>query len=236
MFSHESIGADAYSFNYPRLPLKPILRSADRNRWGQRALTKTALLQRDFTLAKRQIDKVAAKAKDRKDVPAYASALNESAFINILMNKPDVAGMIYKQIYELWKSLRIQHNSVGFNDYMFFLWDYAVFLRNQSEDGMAARLEMKLDRLTTGLPMTFVHFSRAERLADRGQFVMAEQFYEDAFVEAGMRKDLNMQLRIADRLAPVYQLTGKSDIAESLREQKAKMDRARCASMFGRRI
>lgn len=235
MFSYECIGIDSTNFNSQHLPPKSLLKPTDRNRWGQRALTKTALLRRDFSLAKRHIDKVAASAKARRDLPAYASALNELAFINILMNKSDVAAMIYRQTYDIWKSLRMQHNSVGFNDYMFFLWDYAVFLRNESEDALAMRLELKLERLTTGLQMTFVNFSRAERLADRGQFVMAEQFYEDAFMEAGIRKDLNMQLRIADRLAPVYQVTGKAHVAESLREQRAKMDRARCTSMFGRR-
>ena len=235
MFSYECIGTESNNFTYQQLQPKPLLKPADRNRWGQRALTKTALLKRDFSLAKRHIDKVAATAKARKDLPAYASALNELAFINILMNKTDIAAMIYRQTYEIWKTLRMQHNSVGFNDYMFFLWDYAVFLRNESEVALATRLELKLERLSSGLQMTFIHFSRAERLADRGQFVMAEQFYEDAFVEAGMRKDLNMQLRIAERLAPVYQVTGKSDIAENLREEKAKMDRARCVSMFGRR-
>jgi hypothetical protein len=212
-----------------------MLKPVDRNRWGQRALAKTALLKRDFTLAKRYIDKLATRAKDRKDMPAYASALNETAFINILMGKPDVAQMLYRQIHEIWKSLRMAHNSVGFNDYMFFLWDYSVFLRNQNEDALAERLEKKLERLTMGMSMTFIHFSRAERLADRGQFNMAEQFYEDAFVEAGMHKDLNMQLRIADRLAPVYQITGKNDVAEHLYEKKMKMERARCLSMFGKR-
>jgi hypothetical protein len=214
---------------------KPTLKLVDRNRWGQRALAKTALVKRDFSLAKRHIDKLAKQAKSRKDMPAYASALNETAFINILMGKPDVASMLYRQIYEIWKTLRMQHNSVGFNDYMFFLWDYSVFLRNQNEDALAERLEKKLERSTMGISMTFINFSRAERLADRGQFIMAEQFYEDAFVEAGLRKDLNMQLRIADRLAPVYQITGKKEVAELLYEKKALMEKARCTSMIGRR-
>ncbi len=239
MFSYDCIGNTTHRISIEALPAalppKPILNLVDRNRWGQRALAKTALLKRDFSLAKRYIDRLATKAKDRKDTPAYASALNEIAFINILMGKPDVASMVYRQIYEIWKSLRMEHNSVGFNDYMFFLWDYSVFLRNQNEVGLAERLEKKLERLTLGMPMTFINFSRAERLADRGQFAMAEQFYEDAFVEAGLRKDLNMQLRIADRLAPVYQITGKSEIAENLYERRAQMDRARCLSMFGRR-
>ncbi|MBS2004127.1 MAG: hypothetical protein JST44_21660 [Cyanobacteria bacterium SZAS LIN-5] len=238
MYSYECIGSTTHRISFERLsidlPPKPILSPLDRNRWGQRALAKTALVKRDFTLAKRHIDKIATKAKDRKDMPAYASALNEVAFINILMGKPDVAAMVYKQIYEIWMSLRMAHNSFGFNDYMFFLWDYSVFLRNQNEDAVAERLEKKLERLTTGMPMTFINFSRAERLADRGQFVMAEQFYEDAFVEAGIRKDVSMQLRIADRLAPVYQITGKAQVAEHLFEKRARLDKARCISMFGR--
>lgn len=239
MYSYECIGSITHRISFERLsvdlPPKAILSPLDRNRWGQRALAKTALVKRDFSLAKRHIDKIASKAKDRKDMPAYASALNEVAFINILMGKPDVASMVYKQIYELWKSLRMAHNSIGFNDYMFFLWDYSVFLRRENENGMAERLEKKLERLTIGMPMTYINFSRAERLADRGQFIMAEQFYEDAFVEAGMRDDLSMQLRIADRLAPVYQITGKSEVAEHLYEKRAKMDRERCLSMFGRK-
>lgn len=85
-------------------PPNPILRLVDRNRWGQRALAKTALVKRDFSLAKRHIDKLATQAKARKDMPAYASALNENAFINILMGKPDVASMLYRQIYEIWKT------------------------------------------------------------------------------------------------------------------------------------
>lgn len=237
MFSNDCVSANTHCYTYSNNDMSPktVLQPADRNRWGQRALAKTALLRRDFSLAKRYIDKIAQKAQERRDLPAYASALNESAFIHILMNKLDVAETIYKQIHDIWKSLRIERNSIGFNDYMFFLWDYAVFLRNQGEDGLAQRLEKKLERLTDGLPMTYVNFSRAERMADRGQFVIAEQFYEDAFVEAGMRKDMNMQLRIADRLAPVYQLTGKAEIAENLLEQKAKLDRARCLIMFGRK-
>jgi hypothetical protein len=237
MFSNDCVIANSQYSIYAADEVQPkmVLQPADRNRWGQRALAKTALLKRDFSLAKRYIDTIAEKAQERKDLPAFASALNESAFIHILMNKPDVADTIYKQIYDIWKSLRIERNSIGFNDYMFFLWDYAVFLRNKGDEGLAQRLEKKLERLTDGLPMTYVNFSRAERMADRGQFIIAEQFYEDAFVEAGMRKDLNMQLRIADRLAPVYQITGKTEIAESLLQQKAKMDRARCVSMFGRR-
>lgn len=232
MFTNECVGATHARHS---VPSNAMLKPVDRNRWGQRALTKTAFLQRDLTLAKRYLDSVAQKAKLRKDMPAYASALNELAYVNILQGKTDIALFTFKQIQDIWKDLHVQPNSIGFNNYIFFLWDYALFLRGQGENAMADRLDLKLERLSTGLPRAFVCFSRAERLADRGQFALAEQFYEEAFIEAGLRKDLNMQLRVAERLAPVYQVTGKEKVAISLLEQKAKMDRARCVSMFGRR-
>jgi hypothetical protein len=235
MFTNDCISANLPPYICAGVSPSMVPKSVDRNRWGQRALAKTALLKRDFSLAKRYIDGVAQKARDRKDLRAYARALNESAFINILMNKVDVAAIIYKQIYDIWKSLRVERNSVGFNDYMFFLWDYSVFLRNQGEENWAERLEKKLERIAIDLPVAFINFSRAERLADRGQFAIAEQFYEDAFVEAGVHKDLNMQLRIVDRLAPVYRVTGKTDVAEHLLRQKARVNRARCNNIFGRR-
>lgn len=235
MFTNDCAARNLQSYFAGHLAPKPVPKTADRNRWGQRALAKTALLKRDFSQAKKYIDAVAQKAKDRKDQPAYARALNESAFIHILMNKLDAAAIIYRQVYEIWRGLRMERNSVGFNEYTFFLWDYGVFLRNSGEIALAQRIESKLERLTNGFPMTFVYFSRAERLADRGQFIMAEQFYEDAFDEAELHRDLNMQLKIADRLSPVYQLTGKSDIAESLVHQKATMNKVRYMSMFGRK-
>lgn len=209
--------------------------NTDRNRWGQRAIAKTALLQRDFSLAKQCMDRIAEKANRRNDLPALARALNESAFIHILMGKVNASDTLYKRAHEIWKFLRIERNSVGFNDYIFFLWDYSVFLRNKGDVEMAQRLEKRLERLTSNLPRTHLNYSRAERLADRGQYVIAEQFYEDAFVEAGTCKDLNMQLRIADRLAPVYKMTGKGDVAEHLMAQKSQLDRARCMSMFSRK-
>ncbi|HEY9678379.1 MAG TPA: hypothetical protein V6C76_10240 [Drouetiella sp.] len=237
MFTNDCIVANLHGYHggdaAPKVVPKPLI---DRNRWGHRALAKTALLKRDFSQAKRYFDNVATKARERKDMVAYARAMNETAFIHILMSKLDTAAIIYKLVYETWRAQRIQRNSLGFNDYMFFLWDYAVFLRNHGEFAQAQRIELKLERFTVGLPMTYVFFSRAERLADRGQFVLAEQIYEDAFMNAGLENDLNMQLRIAERLAPVYHATGKTEIAESLIEEKVRLERARCVSMFRRPV
>jgi tetratricopeptide (TPR) repeat protein len=198
-----------------------------RSRWGHKELAKEALRRGDYARAKLHLTNIKVNAEARGDFKAAAVALNDLAWIHVLLGHTDKASHCYRKTLEFWKNQRSDFKLLALNEYIFFIWDYTVFLRTQGEFNLANQLEQRLEVLMTGMSNRQIAVNRADRLCERGQYFLAEQIYEDAFIESGVRNDLSLQLKIADKLVPLYQATGKQSLAASLQAEKQRIEENR---------
>lgn len=201
-----------------------------RSRWGHKELAKEALRRGDYARAKLHLTNIKVNAEVRGDYRSAAIALNDLAWIQLLLGHTDRAGQCYKKTLEFWKNQRHDFKLSAINEYIFFIWDYAVFLRTQGEFTLAYQLEQRLEVMTTGMSNRQIAVNKADRLSERGQYFLAEQIYEDAFIDAGVRSDLSLQLKIADKLVPLYEASGRFQLAASLLAEKQRIEESRAQS------
>jgi hypothetical protein len=196
-----------------------------RARWGHQELAKAALLRADYSRAKLHLTNMQVHAQRRGDFKNAAVALNELAWVQLLLGNNEKAAYCYGKALDFWKNQRHDLKLAALNEYMFFIWDYAVFLRAQGDFATARKFEIRLDALSYGMSTRQIALNKAERLAQRAQYFLAEQIYEDAFIDAGVHNELSAQLRIACKLVPIYRARGKHDLAEAISTQIEKIEK-----------
>lgn len=210
----------------PGTVAKPYVQP-ERTSWGLRELSRAALRNKDFPTASYHLNHLCHKAEQRQDLVGLARSLCDLAFVNVVAGHMSAAEQLYQKAHDVWGRINPCLTSTGRDSYSHFLWDYSIFLRNKGNIALAVRLEAKLDLLNANLTTAQRNFHRAEHLAQRGQYAIAQQLYEDALVDSCLARDTCMQIRIADRLSSFYHAIGRLDLAEQLRARKNELERVR---------
>jgi tetratricopeptide (TPR) repeat protein len=207
----------------------------DRLSWGEIELCREALRCRDFARAKVLYHALLNKAQRRFDLPLEARVLNDLAFLHRLVGDVLTADSLYKRAYRVWKSLPPAARNAALSDYCHCVLDYAAFLRTVGRNADAVQLENRIDELTAQLSTAYFAFSRAELLVARGQDDDAERAYEQCLVDAALSKDLDLQLRATDRIAPLYRRLGKEESAQTMEMQRRRLQMQRGERLFDKR-
>lgn len=206
-----------------------------RARWGEIELCREALRMHDFNAAKEKYELLLEKARRRQDLRLQARVLNDLAYLHRIIGEVHRADELYKDAYRIWKSLQLTIYSPSLTDYMHCLLDYAAFLRTVGRHADAVQLEGQVGKISARAQTPYFVFSRAELLETRGQEQEAERAYEQCLVDAALKNDLDLQLRVFDKMVPLYRRLGQQDMTEAMERRRRRLQVIRGEHLFAKR-
>jgi tetratricopeptide (TPR) repeat protein len=210
---------------------RPLL---ERSRWGTLELCREALRKRDFAEARTRYETLLQKAKAKHDCRTAAKVMCDLAYLQRLLGETAEADALYKEAYKEWKNLVVLPRSSAMLDYIHCLLDYGAFLRKDGRLADALQLEARVEQINPQTLNPYFAISRADLLEARGQDREAAEYYEQALLDVTMKHDLDLQLRILDKLVPLYLRLEHLQLAENMAYRRQQLRRNKNARLWDR--
>ncbi|HEY9776231.1 MAG TPA: hypothetical protein V6C81_20885 [Planktothrix sp.] len=207
---------------------KPRL-TVERSRWGSLELCREALRKHDYTSAKKRYENLLKTSLVQSNSRTAAKAMCDLAHLHLLLGETAQSDALYKSAYKEWKAIVRQAHSTAMMDYIHCLLDYSKFLRQAGRLEDALILEARVEQINPSTMNPYFAISRADLLAARGQDSEAADYYEQALLDVTMKHDLDLQLRVLDKLIPLYVRLKELQLADSMEHRRKELRKQKSA-------